>query len=42
MPCSGCLDAGAQFVGKTQTDELAFSLMGQNAHYPHPDQSGRA
>lgn len=30
------LNAGARFVGKTQTDELAFSLMGQNAHYPHP------
>jgi amidase len=30
------LDAGAKFVGKTQTDELAFSLMGQNAHFPHP------
>lgn len=30
------LDAGARFVGKTQTDELAFSLMGQNAHYPYP------
>lgn len=30
------LDAGATFAGKTQTDELAFSLMGQNAHYPHP------
>ena len=30
------IDAGAQFVGKTQTDELAFSLMGQNAHFPHP------
>jgi len=30
------LDAGARFVGKTQTDELAFSLMGQNAHYLHP------
>ena len=30
------LDAGAVFVGKTQTDELAFSLMGQNAHLPHP------
>jgi len=30
------LAAGAKFVGKTQTDELAFSLMGQNAHYPHP------
>jgi amidase len=30
------LDAGAAFAGKTQTDELAFSLMGQNAHFPHP------
>lgn len=30
------LDAGAQFIGKTQTDELAFSLMGQNSHYPYP------
>lgn len=30
------LDAGAEFAGKTQTDELAFSLMGQNSHFPHP------
>jgi amidase len=30
------LDAGARFVGRTQTDELTFSLMGQNAHYPFP------
>ena len=30
------LDAGARFVGKTQTDELAFSLMGLNAHFPSP------
>lgn len=30
------LDAGARFAGKTQTDELTFSLMGQNVHYPHP------
>jgi amidase len=30
------LDAGARFVGKTQTDELAFSLMGVNAHFPAP------
>lgn len=30
------LAAGSKFIGKTQTDELAFSLMGQNAHYPHP------
>ncbi|MGY6706989.1 MAG: amidase [Rhizobiaceae bacterium] len=30
------LDAGARFVGRTQSDELTFSLMGQNAHYPEP------
>ncbi|WP_246660599.1 amidase [Nitratireductor sp. XY-223] len=30
------LDAGAAFIGKTQTDELAFSLTGDNAHYPRP------
>ena len=30
------LDSGARFAGKTQTDELAFSLMGQNSHFPHP------
>ena len=30
------LDAGARFVGRTQTEELAFSLTGQNAHYPYP------
>lgn len=30
------LDAGARFIGRTQTDELTFSLMGQNAHYPYP------
>jgi amidase len=30
------LDSGARFVGRTQTDELTFSLMGQNAHFPHP------
>ena len=30
------LDAGARFVGKTQTDELAFSLFGQNVHFPFP------
>jgi len=30
------LEAGAAFIGKTQTDELAFSLMGQNSHYPYP------
>ncbi len=30
------LAAGARFVGKTHTDELAFSLNGQNAHYGAP------
>ncbi len=30
------LAAGAGFVGKAQTDELAFSLMGQNSHFPYP------
>lgn len=35
-PIQRLLDAGARFVGKTQTDELAFSLMGQNAHFPFP------
>jgi amidase len=30
------LGAGAQLVGKTHTDELAYSLMGANAHYGTP------
>ena len=30
------LDSGARFVGKTVTDELAFSLMGNNVHFPFP------
>ena len=30
------LAAGARFVGKTHTDELAFSMNGQNAHYGAP------
>ncbi|MEM6463758.1 MAG: amidase [Pseudomonadota bacterium] len=30
------LDAGAAFIGKTQTEELAFSLTGNNAHFPRP------
>ena len=30
------LDAGAQFAGKTVTDELAFSMNGQNAHFGSP------
>lgn len=33
------LDAGADLVGKTITDELAFSLMGENAHYGTPSNS---
>ncbi len=30
------LDAGARFIGKTVTDELAFSMNGQNAHFGSP------
>lgn len=30
------LDAGADMIGKTQTDELTFSLNGENAHYGTP------
>ena len=30
------LAAGARFVGKTQTDELTFSMNGQNKHFPEP------
>ena len=30
------LDAGARFVGKTQTDEMTFSMNGQNKHFPEP------
>lgn len=30
------LDSGAKLVGKTVTDELAFSLNGQNAHFGSP------
>ena len=30
------LAAGATYVGKTCTDELAFSLVGANKHYPRP------
>jgi amidase len=30
------LDAGARFVGKTHTDELAFSMNGNNAHFGTP------
>ena len=36
-PTAQCLlDAGADLVGKTQTDELAFSLNGENPHYGTP------
>jgi amidase len=31
-----CLDEGAQLVGKTITDELAFSINGNNAHFGAP------
>ena len=34
------LDAGADMVGKTLTDELTYSLSGQNAHYGTPINSG--
>ncbi len=30
------LDAGAHLVGKTHTEEMAFSLTGENAHYGTP------
>lgn len=30
------LDAGAEFAGMTQTEELAFSMTGINAHFPSP------
>jgi amidase len=30
------LDAGADMIGKTHTDELTFSLNGENAHYGTP------
>jgi amidase len=30
------LDAGARLVGKTQMDELAYGVLGENAHYGTP------
>ena len=30
------LDAGAEFIGKTQTNEMAFSMSGHNAHFGTP------
>ena len=35
-PVATLLGAGAKLVGKTHTDELAYSLMGVNAHYGTP------
>ena len=35
-PARMLLEAGARFVGKTHTDELAFSLNGRNAHFGTP------
>src|SRR3954466_16157405 len=34
------LEAGARFVGKTITDELAFSMSGKNAHFGTPVNGG--
>ncbi|WP_375461245.1 amidase [uncultured Enterovirga sp.] len=34
------LDAGARFVGKTVTDEFAFSMNGKNAHFGTPVNGG--
>jgi len=34
------LQAGARFVGKTYTDELAFSMNGKNAHFGTPRNGG--
>lgn len=39
-PVAALLDAGARLVGKTHTDELAYSLMGVNDHYGTPVNSG--
>ncbi len=33
---SRLLDAGAHMVGKTHTEEMAFSITGENAHYGTP------
>lgn len=35
-PVAALLDAGARLVGKTHTDELAYSLMGVNDHFGTP------
>ena len=36
MPVQRLLDAGADMIGKTHTDELAYSLSGENVHYGTP------
>ena len=36
------LDAGARFIGKAVTDELAFSVIGNNAQLRHPGKRCRA
>lgn len=35
-PVTTLLAAGAKLIGKTHTDEIAYSLMGANAHYGTP------
>lgn len=35
-PVAALLNAGARFVGKTVTDEMAFSARGNNAHFGAP------
>jgi len=35
-PVQTLLDAGARFVGKTHTEELAWSIFGANAHFGAP------
>ena len=35
------LDAGADLAGKTHTDELAYSLTGENVHYGTPNRPAR-
>lgn len=35
-PVAALLNAGARLLGKTHTDEIAYSLMGVNAHYGTP------
>ena len=35
-PVQRCLALGATLVGKTQMDELAYSLNGENVHYGTP------